>query len=92
MGMKKTKYTIAGSSSFPISMLVHEQSIPAREADAHMITLSAYGFTCQIELYRFSSDGSPTNKDRWRSFGWKVVHDEGCEPATRASSRALKGS
>ena len=75
---RKTKLIVAGKGHFPTDMLRHDSCTPWNNKDVVLIQ----GFstlTREIVLARFSLDGSKVIADKWSSFGWTVIYDDGVE-------------
>lgn len=82
MAKKKREYVmtlivVEGEGPFPIDMLRYASCVPHGEGDSRVIRDDPVGKQ-RVTLRRFSPDGRPTNVERWRSFGWTVLSDEGC--------------
>ncbi len=70
-----TKIVVEGSGVFPFDMLRYDQCAPASPSDAAAMEQN-HGRR-RVTLNRYSVEGARACADRWRSFLWAVVEDEG---------------
>lgn len=70
------RLTVEGHGSFPIDMLRYDRCIPFTGEDANKIQdlPSLNKRTVQLQMYCPLKEGA--TKDRWASFGWKVISQE----------------
>ncbi len=77
----QTDITVEGRGPFPIDMLRYDDCTPATQVDAGKISrsvdMTARKEPVQVNLHRFSVDGTRATAARWASFGWTVVADSG---------------
>lgn len=69
------RLTVEGSGDFPVDMLRYDRCIPFTGEDAHKV--GAYSLEKRkvlLQMYSASKEGA--TKDRWASFGWKVISQE----------------
>jgi hypothetical protein len=82
--MKRLVVVVKGVGRFPMDMARYDRLVPESSEDAHAIEESLGGGWAggkmnprEISLVGWihGSDGGPSSvtKDRWESFGWKVV-------------------
>lgn len=71
------RYTVRGNGMFPTDMLRYDRSWPQDTGDAAKILGTGVRNVREVVLISTSPrrHWEPTY-DRWRSFGWIVVHDE----------------
>ncbi len=84
---RQTNLVVSGRSAFPLDMLRYDMCVPRGSEDVSTIEHSqdfanrrdANGFPRDfvVRLLRYSGAGSKCTADRWRSFGWVVIEDEG---------------
>lgn len=70
---KRQVITVHGNTAFPIDMLRYDGAWPRSERDSHKILSSLEGTTGYQEIELLSDDMLSPNRDRWLSFGWKVI-------------------
>lgn len=73
---RKTKLIVSGKGHFPTDMLRYDSCVVQEERH----TILVEGFSTlprEITLWRFSQDGTKATAERWKSFGWTVIYDEG---------------
>lgn len=79
---KKIRFLICvhGSSDFPIDMLRYDCCWPRNESDSYLIQGGAYSEPKDARnvwlLHDADNKHWRPNVDRWKSFGWQVVHYE----------------
>jgi hypothetical protein len=75
MRNKRTYYVVEGSGSFPCDMLRYDHAWPHSEAhDSHAIEQAAFSEPKGMRRIMLATDtASGPNRDRWKSFTWRVV-------------------
>ncbi len=74
MTMKLTRFVVDGKGPFPLDMLRRDRCFPATEGDSSAIAATI--ISRRITLYSVQRSWNLT-KDRWASFGWRVIEVEG---------------
>lgn len=70
-----TEYVVEGFGEFPIDMLRYDCSCPHTEQDSAIITNQDGKRRVKLRAYQRSNAGP--EKDRWKSFSWRVVEIQG---------------
>lgn len=65
--------TVYGNLAFPTDMLRYDCAFPRTENDSRRIDASMFGTAGFQEIEVVSDDPNAPNRDRWYSFGWKVI-------------------
>lgn len=71
MKQKFFRFTVAGSSSFPLDMLRSDTCWPTTADDVIRLA-QMRGADCSAMLIRMTGITDP-NLERWKSFGWRVI-------------------
>jgi hypothetical protein len=76
--LTRQKFTVRGNGFFPIDMLRYDHCYPSTEKDSAMIIDSFFhqrlSREWEVNLMTNSSKPNVLTKERWESFGWKIVN------------------
>lgn len=68
--------TVHGNVEFPIDMLRYDNAWSRTETDSHKIRASYDGGMGYQQIQVVTGDINAPNRNRWLSFGWKVIKIE----------------
>lgn len=68
--------TVHGTLCFPTDMLRYDSAWPRTEVDSRKIDSTQDGGSGFQEIQVLTDDPNAPNRDRWYSFGWKVIKIE----------------
>jgi hypothetical protein len=64
---------VEGKGFFPLDMLRHDRCVPRTSEDVDRISAAAFDTKRCVKLQMYSASKEGPAKDRWASFGWRVL-------------------